>query len=84
MYEFDNPMVNKKAEQEAISNMLIDLKNKYKDKILLISIAGDINMPSIELLKKQYNITKLPVVLFDEKIKFETLDELKEIEKYIK
>ena len=84
IYEFDNPGINKKAKQQAISNILIDLKNEYGDEILLISIAGDVNLPSIELLKKKYNITKLPTVIIDEKIKFESIDDLKTIGENIK
>jgi len=84
IYQFDNPGINKKAEQETISNILIDLKNEKKQDILLISIAGDTNLPSIELLKKKYDITYLPTVIIDENIKIENIEDLDKIGDYVK
>lgn len=69
LYKYENPTLSDRAKQSVVSNLLSDLKNEKGDKVLLVSIAGDIGLPSIELLKNHYNITELPVILINEEIK---------------
>ncbi|MBI2449200.1 hypothetical protein HYV49_02800, partial [Candidatus Pacearchaeota archaeon] len=66
------------------SNLLGDLKNKYGGEIMLIPIAGDNNLTSVSLMMNRYNITELPAILIDEKIKIYELQTPEEIEAYIK
>ncbi len=83
LYEYENPSLNKKAQQQAMSNILIDIKQEKQNKVLLISIAGDINSPSIDLIKQKYNITILPTIIIDEKYKITELASAQELEKYL-
>ncbi len=82
-YEYDNPSLTKKAKQEVISNLLMDIKEEQGENILLLSLAGDIDSPSIDLLKNKYNITELPVILIDENIKITDLETKEDITKYL-
>lgn len=83
IYDYEDTGLDMKAKQEVISNILLDLKDKYQNNILLISMAGDINSPSIELLKQQYNITELPTIIIDEKYQITELTSIEDIEKYL-
>lgn len=83
-YKLKNPQVEQEAEQNIFSQFLLELKDEQKDKIILIPIAADVELDSLNMLKEEYDIDKLPVVLIDEKTKIDKIEELKEIEKYIK
>lgn len=83
IYKYDNPLLSERAKQSVISNLLSDIKNKLGDKVLLLSLAGDMNSPSVELLRNQYNITELPTILIDEKIKVTEINSAEDIEKYL-
>jgi hypothetical protein len=83
-YEYDNPSLEQKAEQSFFSNLLVELKEKHGSKIMLIPIAGDESIPSINLLMKKYEIEELPVILIDEKTKINEVNDKEDIEKYLK
>lgn len=81
-YQYNEPDVNKKAEQEIFSRVLEEVKSKNQEKVLLLPIAGDLGEVSIQALEKQYNITSLPTVLIDEKVKITELETSEQLEKY--
>ena len=81
-YKYNNPSLSEESEQNAISNLLIELKQKYGDKVMLIPIAGDNDIPSVNLLLDKYDINEFPVVLIDEKFKISDAENLDDIEKY--
>ena len=56
-----------------------DLKNEYGNNIILIPIAADTGVESLNLIRGVYNIDKIPVVIVNEKYKFDSLGSLKEI-----
>ncbi len=80
-YTYVNPSFETKGIQGAMSNYLGDLKNEYGDRIILIPIAADTQLDSLNSLREIYNITKIPVIFVNEKYKFETLESLKDIKK---
>jgi len=82
-YQFVKPNTNKGAEQNIVSNVLSDLKQKYGNEIMLIPIAADNNITSLKFLADYYNITYLPTTLIDEKAKFEGIVNLEELERSI-
>lgn len=86
IYKYNNPTLSERAKQGVFSNLLSELKEDYGDKIMLIPISGDNNLPSINLLLNKYNITEqeLPVILIDENIKITDLKDKSELEKYLK
>lgn len=82
-YEYPNPKIEQRSEQDVFSNYLGELKAKYGDKIMLIPIAADKDVSSINLLLNHYNLDKVPVVMINEEVKLENIEELKEIESHL-
>ncbi len=84
LYEYSRELgIELKAKQNIFSRKLADIKEKFGDAVLLLPIAGNINISSINILRSRYNLTELPTILIEEKVKISTLDELKEIENYL-
>lgn len=84
MYQLDSKDVEVLSKQKAFSNYLFELKNEYSDNLLLIPMAGNLDLNSIEFLKNIYGLDVLPVILIDEKIKIETLEDLGNIRNFLK
>ncbi len=78
LYQYDSN-IGATAQQNAFSNYLSELKQSQGTSIVLIPIAGNMNLTSTEFLIKKYNITSLPVVIIDEKDKIYTVEDLKKI-----
>ncbi len=74
----------KAAEQEIISKELKNLKDKYGNEIILIPIAGDIGLDSVDLQMQLYNVSYLPSTIIDEKYVLEGFHTVEELEKYLK
>jgi hypothetical protein len=83
IYDYNSPSLVQTSMQRFFSNLLYELKNEHGSKIMLIPIAGDNNLSSISTLMQEYNVTELPVILIDEKIKITELSNKTEIEKYL-
>lgn len=83
-YEYKSENLDSKAEQNVFSKKLSELKEQNGNNVILIPMAGNMNLTSIEILKNNYNITKLPVILINEKTKIENLDGLGKIQSYIR
>jgi len=79
-YKYKDLDLNKKAEQGVVSDLLTDLKEKYGNEIMLIPLAANNNITSVNLMMNYYNITYLPTVLIDEKIKIEGLETFEQLE----
>ncbi|MEM0465850.1 MAG: hypothetical protein QXW97_04100 [Candidatus Pacearchaeota archaeon] len=86
LYKMNNQTLDIKAKQNTFSKLLYELKKKMGNSILLIPIAGDNNLVSVNLIMDKFNITKddLPVILINEKIKVKDLQTIEELEKYFK
>lgn len=72
----------KKAEQIAISNVLKALKEKKKNDIILLPIAGNLGLDIVGMQLKTYNVTYLPSIIIDEKYVLEGFHNLEELESY--
>ena len=83
LYKYNNPLLEQDTKQKFFSNLLRDIKEEYGDKILLIPIAADNDLPSVNLMLEAYDITELPTILIDEKIKLTEVNSREEIEKYL-
>lgn len=73
----------KEAEQKAISDNLKKLKEEFGNSIVLLPIAGDLDLQSIELQMKTYNITYLPSIVINEEIVLEGYQTKEEIQSYL-
>ena len=72
-----------KAEQAATGRLLRDLKEKNGDKILLIPLAGNLNISSIDIVMQKNKIQKLPAIIIDEKHVIDHLPTMEELESLI-
>lgn len=83
-YEYKTESLEVKSRQEIFSNKLSELKDSKGSSLILIPIAGNMEINSIEYLKATYNITSYPSILIDEKIKINSIEGLNKIESYLK
>lgn len=83
LYQYFTGDLVQKAEQNVWSKILSDLKDEQGNKILLIPIAADSNLTSLDSLTAKYNITKYPVVIINQKYVIRQLDSVKELEQYL-
>ncbi len=68
-YKYNNPTIEEKARQSVFSRILGEVKEEKGSEVMLIPMAGDLNISSIDLLKRTYKIEELPAILIDEKTK---------------
>jgi len=78
-----SPNVINEAQQSAISKTLREVKEERGNDIILIPIAGDIGLPSVESQLRMYNVSYLPSMLIDEKIVLNGFNAKDEILKYL-
>jgi hypothetical protein len=84
-YDYDEPTLDQKSKQRFFANLLTEVKINHGDNVMLIPIAGDNGLASVDLLLNKYEISEsdLPVILIDEKIKLSDVSSLNEIESYL-
>ena len=82
-YKYNDPSIEQKAKQRFFSNLLSQIKQEKGADVLLIPIAGDNDLSSINVLLGEYNITELPAILIDENIVISNVESVEDIEKYL-
>jgi len=82
IYEYKTKDLVKKATQNVWSKILYELKQNKGDKIVLIPIAGNNDIESLESLKRKFEISNLPVVIINEKNLITKLESVGELERY--
>ncbi len=75
VYEYE-PDLNGEAVQTAFSRYLSDLKNAEGDRMVLIPIAGNMNLFSIKNMLQDYGIDKFPTIIVDEQYKITKIEDL--------
>lgn len=85
LYQYNDPTVDQRAKQAVFSRLLSDLKEEEGANIMLIPIAADNNILSIELLLDLYEVKKedLPLILIDEQTKITEITNIDEIQNYL-
>jgi len=81
-FQYASDNVGIEAKQSAISRLLLDLKNKHGNDLLLIPIAGNLELESIDLILKKYNVPNPPAIIINEEkviTDLITFDELESI-----
>lgn len=71
------------AVQDAFSKYLAEVKQEYGNKVILIPIAGNLDINSVSFLKETYNIQTLPSVLVDEELKIDNMNDLNQINAFL-
>jgi hypothetical protein len=64
LYEYESEEIEKKAKQNVWSKILLEAKKEDKN-ILLIPIAGDQNITSLNLLIEEYKVEKFPAIIIN-------------------
>ena len=69
VYIYSNDPGNnaKVSEQKVISNVLKSVKEEKVNKIVLIPIAGDMDLGIVDLQRRIHNIDNLPSIVINEK-----------------
>lgn len=83
LYEYNTKEIKTKATQKVWSRILADVKQKYGSKIILIPIAVDNNLSSVNVIVSKFNIEKFPAVVIGEEIILNELTSVKDIETYL-
>ncbi len=83
LYENDPASSAKVSEQQIISNVLKNVKEERGNEIVLIPIAGNLDLDAIEIQKKIYNIKYLPSIIINEKVVLEGFHSEEEIKSYL-
>ena len=86
VYVYSNRPVNQAliSEQKIISNVLKNLKEEKGNQIVLIPIAGDLDLDIVNLQLKRYNVTSLPSIIINEKDVLEGFHSEEEISGYLR
>lgn len=82
-YQYNNPSIEQKAKQKFFSNLLAEVKQEKGNSIMLIPIAGDNNLPSVDLLLEEYDIKEFPTILIDESAKISEVNDINDVLKYL-
>lgn len=80
LYEYETEDLTKKATNKVWEKILFDLKQEMGGKIILIPIAADSGLTSLNLLISQYDIPEYPVVIIDNKVisQIDSVDNLRD------
>jgi hypothetical protein len=83
LYEYNSQSINTKAEQLALGRLLLDFKYNYPNQILLIPMASNLNVETINVIMKNYNITESPAIIIDETKVIKQIPTFKELENIV-
>lgn len=83
LYNYDTDGIKTKAEQLTMDRLLLDFKYNFPEKVLLIPMASNLNIESINLIMKKYNITESPAIIIDDSKVIREIPTLKELEKIV-
>lgn len=84
LYSNDPKDTFKVSQQKMISNILKDLKEKYGNEIILLPIAGDLDLDIVSMQMKLYNVSNLPSLVINEKDVLDGFHSAEELEQYLK
>jgi len=79
LYEYNSEDTNKKAIQNVWSKILLDVKDQ-NDNILLLPIAGDQNLTSLDLLMNEHQVTQLPAIVINNNEVLYEVDNINQIQ----
>lgn len=83
LYEYNLDDTEVKSVQLFYSRLLLDLKYKYSSEIILIPIAVNMNLESLDLIIRDRNLTEFPMILINEKEIITGVPTIEEVEEKI-
>lgn len=84
LYEYNGEDLNQKAEQNVWSKILFDLKQEEGDNIILIPIAANMDLTSLDVLLSKYDILEYPAVIINDKQVVSDLSSVEDLKAYLK
>ena len=83
LYVYDTEDIGIKSEQVAWSRALSDLKQEQGNRIILIPIAVDSDLSTLDSLTKKFQIQDYPAVVINEKRVIYDIEQASEIKNYL-
>ena len=83
LYEYNTEDITLKSEQNVWGKILSDLKNDKGNEIILIPIAADGDLTSLDALTEKFGIKAYPAVVINEKHIFYDLNTVEELKGYL-
>jgi len=83
IYSYDTEDIDQRAVQISLGKVLEDFKAKYGGDVLLIPMAGNLDLKSIDLAQVEFGVSELPVVIIDERVVLEGLVAVEQLEKAV-
>jgi len=83
-YEYKPESLETRSLQTTFANKLSVIKEQFGNSIILIPLATNLEVNSIDYLLKVYNILETPTILIDEEIKISNIEDFKNLETYLK
>jgi hypothetical protein len=85
-YKYNNPRLDLAAKQNVFSRLLTELKQTQGSNILLVPMAADNEISSINTILGMYNISvnELPVIIINGKNKITDLETVDQLNVYVK
>ncbi len=79
LYDYKSEDSEQKAKQEVFSRFLGEMKSKYNESVILVPIARNLDISSLDLMTRKYGINATSIIL-DENFTVYTVDDLKFID----
>jgi hypothetical protein len=83
LYEYETDDLTQKANQKVWSRILFDLKQEKGSEVLLIPIAADSNLVSLNSIIEEREISEFPVVIVNNEHTIYRLNSVEEIKQYL-
>lgn len=84
LYEYESEDLAKRATQNVWSKILFDLKQEEGNKIILIPIAVDNDLISLNAMIEKLEIKRFPSIIINNKIIISDLTSKQDIQKYLR
>jgi hypothetical protein len=82
-FDYGSEDIEIRSLQTSFARVLTQLKADNPDKVLLLPIAGNLELESVNLALKNHNINRLPAIVIDDKYVVNDLKSSSELEKYL-
>ncbi len=83
LYEYDPDDLIRRATQNVWARILFDLKNEKGNEIILIPIAVNSDLVSLDVLLEDFEISAYPVVIINEEIVVEEISSVDDLKIYL-
>ena len=84
LYEYNVGDLHQKAKQSVWSKILSDLKKEKGNEVVLIPIAADSELISLDSLISKFNITEYPAVIVNQEFVLNEINSVEDFNQYFK